>query len=53
MSVIGPSCTLMIAASWLTTTAASWPLLEPAVFKTMGIVKKKGASQELVNAWMG
>src|SRR5262249_6234342 len=36
---------LMTVATLLTTTAASWPLLEPMVFKTMGIVKKKGASQ--------
>jgi hypothetical protein len=35
---------LMVTASVLTGTAASWPLLEPAVFKTMGIVKKKAAS---------
>jgi hypothetical protein len=36
---------LMIAASLLTAMAASWPLLEPAVFRTMGIVKKKAGSQ--------
>jgi uncharacterized membrane protein YozB (DUF420 family) len=36
---------LMIAATLLTVTAASWPLLEPAVFKSLGIVKKKAASQ--------
>ena len=36
---------LMIAASLLTASAASWPLLEPLVFKTMGIVKKKAGSQ--------
>ena len=36
---------LMIAASLLTAAAASWPLLEPVVFKTMGIVKKKAASR--------
>jgi uncharacterized membrane protein YozB (DUF420 family) len=35
---------LMIAASLLTMVAASWPWLEPAVFKTLGIVKKKAAS---------
>jgi uncharacterized membrane protein YozB (DUF420 family) len=32
---------LMIAASLLTAIAASWPLLEPTVFKTLGIVKKR------------
>jgi hypothetical protein len=36
---------LMVAASLLTAATASWPLLEPAVFKTMGIVKKRAASQ--------
>jgi hypothetical protein len=36
---------LMVAASLLTAAAASWPLLDPLVFKTMGIVKKKAASQ--------
>ena len=36
---------LMIAASLLTAAAAAFPLLEPAVFKTMGIVKKKAGSQ--------
>jgi uncharacterized membrane protein YozB (DUF420 family) len=35
---------LMILATLLTTAAASWPLLEPAVFKSLGIVKK-AASQ--------
>jgi hypothetical protein len=34
---------LMIVASLLTATAAHWPLLEPVVFKTLGIVKKKAA----------
>jgi hypothetical protein len=37
--------TLMVTASLLTATAASWPLLEPLVFKTLGIVKKKAGSQ--------
>jgi hypothetical protein len=32
---------LMIPASLLTVVAASWPWIEPAVFKTPGIVKKK------------
>jgi hypothetical protein len=36
---------LMVTASLLTAAAASWPLLEPAVFKTTGIVKKKAGSQ--------
>ena len=31
---------MMIAASLMTMTAASWPLLEPALFKAPGIVKK-------------
>jgi hypothetical protein len=35
---------LMIAASLLTVVAASWPRIEPAVFKTLGIVKKKAVS---------
>jgi hypothetical protein len=35
---------LMIAASLLTIVAASWPWIEPAVFKTLGIVKKKAVS---------
>jgi hypothetical protein len=35
---------LMIAASLLTVVAASWPWIEPAVFKTLGIVKKKVVS---------
>jgi hypothetical protein len=34
---------LMIAASLLTAAAAHWPLLEPVVFKTLGIVKKKAS----------
>jgi hypothetical protein len=34
---------LMIAATLL--TAAAWPLLEPVVFKTLGIVKKKAPPQ--------
>ena len=32
---------LMIAASLLSIVAASWPWIEPAVFSTLGIVKKK------------
>jgi len=36
---------LMIAATLLTATAAAWPLLEPVVFKTLGIVKKKTLPQ--------
>ena len=32
---------LMFAASLMMATAASWPLLEPMVFKALGIVKKK------------
>jgi hypothetical protein len=36
---------LMTAATLLTATAAPWPLIQPLVFKTMGIVKKKGVSQ--------
>jgi hypothetical protein len=35
---------LMIAASLLTIVAASWPWIEPTVFKTLGIVKKKAVS---------
>ena len=35
---------LMIAASLLTITAASWPWIEPTVFKTLGIVKKKAVT---------
>jgi uncharacterized membrane protein YozB (DUF420 family) len=35
---------LMIAASLLTIVATSWPLIEPTVFKTLGIVKKKAVS---------
>jgi cytochrome bd-type quinol oxidase subunit 2 len=35
---------LMIAASLLTIVAASWPWIEPGVFKTLGIVKKKAVS---------
>jgi hypothetical protein len=34
---------LMILATFLTTTAASWPLLEPLAFHALGIVKKKAA----------
>ena len=40
-----PTAVLMIAATLLTATAAAWPLLEPAVFKTLGIVKKKALPQ--------
>ena len=36
----------MILATLLTATAASWPLLEPSAFKTLGIVKKKVSSQQ-------
>jgi hypothetical protein len=32
---------LMISASLLTAVATSWPWIEPTVFKTLGIVKKK------------
>ena len=32
---------LMIAATLLTITTASWPLIEPAAFHALGIVKKK------------
>ena len=32
---------LMIVATLLTVTAASWPLIEPAAFHVLGIVKKK------------
>jgi hypothetical protein len=35
---------LMIAASLLTMVTASWPWVEPTVFKTLGIVKKKVVS---------
>jgi hypothetical protein len=35
---------LMISASLLTIVAAFWPWMEPAVFKTLGIVKKKAVS---------
>jgi len=34
---------LMILATLLTATAASWPLIEPAAFHGLGIVKKKAA----------
>ena len=37
---------IMVLASLLAGTAASWPLFEPAVFKAMGIVKKKVSSAE-------
>jgi hypothetical protein len=37
---------IMVLASLLASTAASWPLFEPAVFKAMGIVKKKVSSAE-------
>jgi len=36
----------MILATLLIATAASWPLLEPVAFKTLGIVKKKVSSQQ-------
>jgi hypothetical protein len=36
---------LMIAATLLTVAATSWPLLETAVFKTIGVTKKKATSQ--------
>ena len=32
---------LMVLATLLTAAAASWPLLEPVAFKTLGIVKNK------------
>ena len=35
---------LMIAASLVTVVAASWPWIEPTVFKTLGIVKNKAVS---------
>ena len=35
---------LMVGASLLTAVAASWPWIEPTVFKTLGIVKKKDVS---------
>jgi hypothetical protein len=35
------SLVMMVLASLLAGTAASWPLLEPSVFNAMGIVKKK------------
>jgi uncharacterized membrane protein YozB (DUF420 family) len=44
-SIARRTIALMVTASLLTALAASWPLLEPVVFKTMGIVKKKAASQ--------
>jgi hypothetical protein len=42
----GQSChsvtaALMIVATVLTATTASWPLIEPAAFHTLVIVKKK------------
>jgi hypothetical protein len=36
----------MVLATLLTATAASWPLLEPIAFKTLGIVKKKVNAQQ-------
>jgi hypothetical protein len=36
----------MVLATLLTATAASWPLLEPVAFKTLGIVKNKVSSQQ-------
>jgi hypothetical protein len=36
---------LMMIATLLTVTGASWPWLEPVVFKSMGIVKKKAVLQ--------
>jgi hypothetical protein len=35
------SLALMISATLLTATAASWPLLEPMAFHALGIVKQK------------
>jgi cytochrome bd-type quinol oxidase subunit 2 len=35
---------LMALATLLTTTAASWPWIEPAVFATLGIVKNKAGA---------
>jgi uncharacterized membrane protein YozB (DUF420 family) len=35
---------LMIVASLMTVIATSWPLIEPTVFKTLGIVKKKAVA---------
>jgi hypothetical protein len=32
---------VMIVATVLTATAASWPLLEPLAFHALGIVKKR------------
>ncbi len=34
----------MIAANLLTIVAASWPWIDPAIFNTLGIVKKKAIS---------
>jgi hypothetical protein len=31
----------MIVATLLTVTTASWPLIEPAAFHALGIMKKK------------
>lgn len=36
---------VMALATFLTGTTAAWPLLEPAVFNVLGIVKKKPVAQ--------
>ena len=41
-----PTMVFMILATLLTATAASWPLLEPFAFKTLGIVKMKVSAQQ-------
>jgi cytochrome bd-type quinol oxidase subunit 2 len=41
-----PTMAFMILATFLTVSAASWPLLEPVAFKTLGIVKKKATSHQ-------
>jgi len=41
--IAGSTFALMVLATLLTAGAASWPLIEPIAFNTLGIVKKKVA----------
>ena len=36
---------IMLLATFLTATAASWPLIEPVAFHALGIVKKHAAAR--------
>jgi hypothetical protein len=42
--ISAPTLLVMAVATLLTASAASWPLIEPAAFGTMGIVKKKAVA---------